>query len=699
MAKIVVRLVALLIGLSLGSVWAQDQKYKIDLYHYNAGEYVSLRWYPQTVDDYRRGALHGFVVQRRIVNGSKPQEWKELSRIIASSFDDFTKFLDDDDSDLGMIGFTLYQKEIKEKTLKLLQEGVEMPDSMDVDSYDSPLAQEYLYKFGLAACEFDWGVSKMAALCFKDETADRTSVYDYRVIFADGKDAEKSKILRVDMSQLSVLPSPTIFEGYEDDKRAYFSWDITQLENVYSGYQLERSSDGVVFQPVNPKPIIHMYTDDRFEHTCTYTSVLPECDKDYYFRMCGVSNFGFLGPYSKVVKLRCVTEYMVSVRIDTVVMNEKNEAELRWHVENPYNQEIKGLFVQRAEKMVLDSVTRKPVFNTLHKKPLSSKTRTYKDQDTRMSNYYRILAFGADTTQLSVSNVYFSHQIDSVPPAAPTGLKGTIDSLGVVRLEWLPNKEEDIMAYRVFFANRKDVDFIGCSDTFLKTPFYTDTLFLGSLTNEIYYKVMALDYNFNQSAMSEPVRLVKPDTIAPTKAVILDMSQDTTGTLLLKWANSASEDLDRVELYRSLNSNEQWTKLSEWKREAFVESYVDTFPFKGERVSYKIVNYDESSNSSVAESIPYKTKNVKQTCLKNLTYEVDYQKGGIRLKWEQCGCRVSKIYVYRSIQGKTKLLETILGSERIFFDGGLVKGDSVKYILQPVTEKQSKNLTTEEFVY
>lgn len=699
MTKIVKLVMFLLAGLLFGTASAQDEKYKVDLYHYNGGEYVSLRWYPQTVDDYRRGALGGFVVQRREVTQSKPGEWKELAKVVASSYDDFLKIMDDDDSDTGLIGFALYQKEIKEKTKKYLEEGMEMPDSMNIDSYDSPEAQEFVYKFGLASCEFDWKLSQMAALCYKDENVDRTAVYDYRVLFSDGKDAEKSKVLRVDMSQLSVLPEPTVFEGYEDNKRAYFSWDITQLEQSYSGYQVERSSDGVVFEKVNAKPIIHMYADDRFEHTCTYTSELPQCDKDYYYRMCGVSNFGVLGPYSKVVKLRCVTEYMVNIQIDTVVMNDKNEAELQWHVENPYDQEIRGLFVQRVEKMKLDSLTKKVNFTTLTEKPLASGVRTYKDLNTKPTNYYRILAFGADTSQIAVSNVYFSHQIDSVPPAAPTGLKGTIDSLGVVSLTWTPNSESDIMGYRVFFANRKDVEFVGCSDTFLLSPFYTDTLFLGSLTNEIYYKVMALDHNFNQSALSEPVRLVKPDTIAPTKAVFLDIRQDTAGAVVVKWANSASVDLDRVEFYRRFSDDGPWKKLAEWNRTSLVETYTDTFPFRGERISYKLVNYDETGNYSVTEGIPYKTKNVKQACLKNLQYDVDYQKGRVRLKWDHCGCRVSKIYIYRVTNGKLVLVDTIQGSERLFFDSGLTKGDVVKYIVQPVTEKKSKSLSSEEFVY
>lgn len=699
-----IKMVRLLVTVVLGLVFlceasAQEQKYKIDLYHYNGGEYVSLRWYPQSVEDYRRGALKGFVVQRRMVNNSKPGEWKELTRIIASSYDDFTKFLDDDNSDWGLIGFSLYQDEIKKRTKKLLDEGMEMPDSISINSYDSPEAQDYVYKMGLASCEFDWGVSKMAALCFKDETADRTSIYEYRVVFADGKEEDKSKIVRVNMAQLSILPAPTIFDGYEDNKKAYFSWDITQLENVYSGYRVERSSDGIMFEPVNERPIIHMYADDRFEHICTYTSTLPQCDKDYYYRMCGVSNFGLLGPYSRVVKLRCVTEYMVKVQIDTVVMNEKNEAELQWHIENPYDQKVKGLFVQRVEKMALDSITRKVNFSTLNKKPLSPKIRTYKDQSTLLTNYYRVLAFGEDTTQISVSNVYFSHQIDSVPPAAPKGLKGTIDSLGVVRLEWEANKEDDIMGYRVFFANRKSTEFIGCSDTFLMTPFYTDTLFLGSLTNEIYYKVMALDFNYNQSAMSEPIRLVKPDTIAPTKAVILSIEQDSTGSVGIKWANSASEDLDRVELYRKISDEGAWVKIEEWKRNSLVEAYVDTFPFKGERIYYMIVNYDESDNRSLVESIPYKTKYVKKECIKNLQHSIDYQKGGVRLKWDQCGCKVSKIYIFRTTNGHTKLVDTVLGAERVYFDRSLVKGDAVKYIIQPVTEKQSRKLVTEEFIY
>lgn len=675
------------------------QSYKLNLDCFNEGESVLLRWYPETIDDYRRGALGGFVVQRRIVSRTGEGDWKELARIEASSFDDFSKLMEEED-DRGLIGFALYQKEFTEKTKKLIDEGVIMPDSMNIESYDSPLAQLYIYKMALLSCEFDWGESKMAALCFKDETVDWTMTYDYRVVFADGKDADKSKVLRVDMMQKSNLSAPENFKGEAEDENIIFSWDVSKMKESYSGYVIERSEDGKNFEVVNEKPIIHMYADEGFENTCVSKDTFPLCDKDFYYRVRGVSHFDKVGPPSKVVKLRCVSDYVVTVKIDTVSINEKNEAEIRWHVENPYNQEIIGFLVQRAEKFRLDSITRNPSFDVLNKKLLSPKTFVYKDEKSLLTNYYRVLALGKNTSQIAVSNVVFAHQIDSVPPAPPVGLRGVVDSVGVVTLEWDANKEPDIMAYRVFFSNSGKEEFVSCSDSFLKVPLFKDTLYLGALTNEIYYKVAALDENYNQSALSEAVMLEKPDTISPAKAVFLDVKQDSVMNMMVNWVNSSSVDLAKVELYRNLNEGVgEWSLLASWNDFPEVKSYIDTFRFKGERICYKLVSYDKSGNNTTTQSIPVKTKAVKLECLKDVRYSVDYQKERVKVEWSQCGCDVSKIYVFRVADGHTKLVDTVLGSERVYFDTEVKKGVKYQYKVLPVTKKQARMIETGEFVY
>lgn len=683
----------------LQGVAAQVAGYTIDLYHYNGDDFVSLRWYPQTVDDYRRGAIGGFVVQRRIVADGRAGEWKELARVVAASYDDFFKLISDENTDSGLIGFALYQKQMTEMMKERLANDPAMADSVDLNSYDSPSAREYIYKMGLTACEFDWGASKMAAICYKDETADRTAVYDYRVVFADGKEADKSKVLRVNRRELTKLPAPTTFDSDVTDRKVRFSWDVSSLKEVYSGYRLERSEDGVHFERVGDKPIVHMYADDKYENLCMHSDELPKCDTTFYYRMCGICNFGYLGPYSKVLRVRCVSDYTVSVWIDTVEVNSRNEAMVKWHVDNPNNQKVKGFLVQRAEKMVYEPGQKEIRFSTLNKRPLSPKATSFKDDKSLPTNYYRVIAFGRDTSQLAVSNVQFAHQIDSVPPVPPVGLRGSVDSLGVVRLEWKENGESDLLGYRVFFANHIGHEFVACSDTFLKTPFYTDTLFLGSLTNEIFYKVMAVDLNYNQSALSEAVRLLKPDTIPPSKAVFNSVKQDSAGRMILRWTNSASLDLQKVELYRRISDEGEWSLLASFPIADRIEAFEDTFPFKGENVCYILKTYDTSNNVSQAESLPVRTRWVPRECLKNIKTEADYQRGGVRLVWERCGCSVSKILIYRSENGKIRLLDTIAGAERSFFDSSVTKGGKYKYLVRPITEKPSKVLASDEFVF
>jgi hypothetical protein len=170
--------------------------------------------------------------------------------------------------------------------------------------------------------------------------------------------------------------------------------------------------------------------------------------------------------------------------------------------------------------------------------------------------------------------------------------------------------------------------------------------------------------------------------------------------MMVNWVNSSSVDLAKVESYRNLNEGVgEWSLLASWNDFPEVKSYIDTFRFKGERICYKLVSYDKSGNNTTTQSIPVKTKAVKLECLKDVRYSVDYQKERVRVEWSQCGCDVFKIYVFRVADGHTKLVDTVLGSERVYFDTEVKKGVKYQYKVLPVTKKQARMIETGEFVY
>ena len=291
------------------------------------------------------------------------------------------------------------------------------------------------------------------------------------------------------------------------------------------------------------------------------------------------------------------------------------------------------------------------------------------------------------------------NKADTTPPAPPTGLQGRIDSLGVVTLDWKPNTDPDIYAYRVFFANREDGTYVGASDTFLLTPHFTDTLFLGSLTNDIYYKVMAIDRNYNQSGLSAPLKLLKPDTIAPFNAVFDVVRQQdyrTGDDVEITWINSPSDDVVKLELWQRIGDNGSWKVLKAWESLPLPEHYTDTTYTNGDMVYYRLTCYDYSGNKRETDGTPVYTREKKKVCAKNLTVRTDYEKGGIRLEWEKNSCAVEKYRIFRTDNGETSLLVTVGGQERAYFDDRILREHTYKYVLWPIADEATQTVESAE---
>ncbi|TVQ87458.1 MAG: hypothetical protein EA393_10610, partial [Bacteroidetes bacterium] len=193
--------------------------------------------------------------------------------------------------------------------------------------------------------------------------------------------------------------------------------------------------------------------------------------------------------------------------------------------------------------------------------------------------------------------------IDTIPPAVPVWISGEIDSLGVVTLQVERNPERDFMGYRLFRANDPEHEFSVIFEGFVdddslqyKIPtVFTDTVTLNSLTPRIYYKVKALDFNFNQSDFSEMMVIDRPDTIPPTTPVFRRVVS-RTNEIELHFALSESRDVASHELYRITDMQEPWEFY--FLLENNQQVFIDTFAIQGTTYYYSIRAIDHSGNHS-----------------------------------------------------------------------------------------------------
>ena len=677
-----IRLISIIIMSLFATLLSTVEAADIKVRAFYADNSVFLRWYPSTYDVYMKCINEGFVVERREANSA--EGWARVSEVKKADFNTIMGFVQKEPN-VEILGIVLYKSQYIDHNLSSNPELTKRDAEKKIAEVEKG-NEDYLYGMMLLQSEFSINFAKFAALNYMDDKVRTQQTYEYRVQPINSKLNISSDIAKVSTFHNDKLTGMSQIKVDQEDRRVHFYWNITDaLRKDYSGYLLERGTDGKNFKVVTEMPIVHLITGDpKTKDICAYTDTLPDCGKTYYYRICGLSGFGLTGPYSNVVSAKCQDPFEARAIIKKMRSTKNTEVEIDWDIYNPENQKIKNFIVERATSAAKETQNFTAISNKL-----PGTARSFVDKKPFKTCYYRIITYGEDD-QENDGPIDYINVNDTLPPSIPTGLKGTIDSLGIVSLTWNKNPEDDILGYKIFFANDSTDIFLPACDTFLKKTSYSDTLYLGSLTNDIFYRVSAIGGNYAMSDLSPAIKLLKPDTIAPAAAVMDSMAQDTTGKMMLTWYDSPSKDLAKTLLLRRVAPSLTWDTIGSWNGNSTPKQFADTMNFSGELVYYRFITADEHDNTSMSQEYGIKTKYVKPHCAKNFVATAMREQGGIELSWTRCGCDLVGVRIYREDNGKQRLLYTLPPNETGYFDTKVVVGHSYKYMILPISDKMSQ---------
>lgn len=577
-----------------------------------------------------------------------------------------------------------------------------MDEPVSNDPYESKLESvpgevgiedALLYMMAMYSCDISKPVAQAAALLYVDKSVDKSARYEYRVVFADDEKNSKANVssVEVNMSQKTVLPSPQDFDGFFEEKFAHFEWTVTSFEGYYSAYNVERSTDGVHFEPLRSRPFVQAYSRDEMSDLAVFRDTFPTEDGTFYYRMAGYSPFGFYGPYSKVVKGEPKFNFQkIPISVDTVVVSKKAE-EIRWSFDKKYENKIKGFKISRTPDY--------KTFTYENSELIPANKRKYK-VPTRYdrSQYYAVIAVGMKDTEQKpeekTSNYYLSFRADTIPPAIPTGLKAVMDSSGVVSISWDENKEPDVLGYQLFISNSgKEMEYFNVTDTIYPFTTYTDTLPLNTLTNVAYYRVNAIDRNYNRSQWSDAVKLMKIDTIPPAP-VVFKFLQQPKENIIVEWENSPSTDLDHMELYRQVDDTGavRLVKTFDLKKKKLPTKYEEEQQFPGQYVQYYMYIYDEVGNVSQSHSDRMLAKGEKPGCIGNLkaVLVVTDDKKEVRLDWDiTTKDEINRCVIYRKKDDGQMVDIALLRPNQLYFvDPKIAIGSTYRYIVRPFSSQR-----------
>lgn len=653
------------------------------------GDSIRLRWAPTSPFVWQMGNKYGYIIERFIIKedsvfvSAKTKKQKTLTAIplmpySRARFDS----LEQTDERTAIVREAIYGDEFKLEASMTGSSG-RLNKRHEVDNR---------FGFALLMCDLSPVAAKAAALSFTDTATRSNTRYIYRiklgkpipnltydpgVVVVDGKEAFQP----VQINDLT---------GSFADQTATLKWAVDLHQGVYSAYVIEKSDDGQHFHPVTDDPLITT-SKQNFQDHAFYVDSLVNNTQQFYYRIKGITPFGVTGPASNIFAGKGKDELAPLTIVDSAQVLKDGKVKIAWHLDNPKQRPVKGFYVLKAAKD-------EGPYLELNKEILPANVFSFTDPSPARSNYYRVRTIMGDS-DISLSFSRLALLIDSLPPVHPAGLAGLVDSTGGVLLRWVPNKEDDLLGYRVFRSNSNREEYVEVTSNILARASFRDTININTLTSKVYYKVIAIDQNFNASAYSPPLELKRPDTIAPAPPVFGQVRRADT-TIRLSWIPGHGEDMAKQVLYRQRKEADSAEKIAEWPAGRIPSEFTDRTGLQNGAVYvYRLEAHDSSGNISktLSGEVFYETGIRKP--IDQVTAKAEREKRLINLEWKYTESNIRKIIVYRNKQGEpATIYQTLNENPGSFEDKELTINNTYVYQIQAVFQGGARSPISKQLV-
>ena len=638
---------------------------------YTEGKGVEIRFFPDKKSVLEVGFRAGFIIERMLFdtaimrNAPQTMAYKEIAKVFPYKDDQWE---------------TLISKETKPESKNELEIARDFLKNIDKKkggsfNFDKGIAElkdqknnedfEYMI-FALSALK-NANVAAALGLGYTDSSAIKGKTYYYR-IRPVGK-SEIYQILPLDYR----ITAENLKKGYDNpvyvkqgDSELSFAWLVAP---ELSGYFVERKNPGeTTFTQLNEAPIYNLESSSNEGETRSgYNDKNLINYNTYTYRFFGYTLFGEKVQFAEVKGMPKDLTPPEQPFLQQPRHVKANVVLVTWQMNPVPAPDLKGFVVARANK-------NEGEFKRLHAGMLSKDTRTFTDTTfiPGQLNYYVVQAF--DTANNVSSSFPISVTlIDSIPPVKPVFISGKIDSVGVVTITIEKNKEKDLMGYRLYKSNGAEHEFSVINEGFIGSDslhteiqtVFKDTVTLNSLTPYIYYKIKALDFNYNQSEFSDVLIVTRPDTIPPVSPVFSDVVVKEK-QVELYFVPSSSIDVKEHFIYRKTDLTSDWKTIGTFG--SAVTEFIDTNVTTGITYYYTIRARDVSglfSNyASAVYGKPYDT-GIKPP-VENLTATVDSK--DIKLKWDYTTVNAETVFVIYKKDNSGMFTQYDMTSEKTYTD-------------------------------
>lgn len=625
---------------------------------------ILLRWAVSNAIAWKKLNTYGYTVERyTVTRNSKtltaPEKVVLASALKPEPLETWEKLIEKNDN-AAIVAQAIYGENFSVTGTDKLENIINLSEE-----------NEQRFTFALLTADRDYEIAKKAGLGFEDKTVKPNEKYAYRVI---SNVPEKEATISyggifMGLNDYQPLPKPIDFTAHFTDSSTMLSWNFKILSHTYANYFVERSTDKKTFTRITNKPYTSLNQENTSNSQIFYVDSIAN-NKPYSYRIQGISPFGELGPYSQVITGKSVEILKYVPHLTVKEFKDENTVTLTWEFPDEGNDDITGFELNRSDK---DDDGYKTVVKNI---PAKSRAVTY--NKLLSTNYFTITALGKQGSNRT-SFPMLVQPVDSIPPSKPIGLKGVIDSLGVVKLTWDPNKEKDLLGYRIYKGNTAEEELTQLTVSPSEPNSYQDKVLVKSLNSKVYYKVVAVDYHYNMSEFSEVLILKKPDVIPPTSPVFTSF-KIKEGSIFLEWVNSQSEDVAVHQLYRKENDQKDWTLILETKNKE--EKFRDKTAIEGSTYRYTIFAKDESnlvSNPS-PELTLFVPKYSVMPAVKGFFAQPNKTTNTIDLSWDYSNNEVDGFEIYKaSDKDPLQLIQIVPGNTRFLPDPTITINTTYQY--------------------
>ena len=651
------------------------------------GDSVVLRWAPANAWAWHKLNYMGYKIER-IDLSEKDNAKKEILTILPLkpySLEKFKTVFKPGNNNAAIAAQCLYGKNF-ETNLRQGQAAIE----------DRASVSDARFTYTLMVADYDANVGVATALRFTDKNVKKGAKYIYRImpaVIASQGTIDTGTVMVIN-NRMAATGKPEITEGLAFDHLSELHWNRNGAE-TWSGFYVERSEDGQTFNALNTLPFISSAPDSAvlkkdsskaklfsILHTQhIYIDSLPHNYKTYVYRIRGVNAFAEISDYSNTVTLsgKDLTA-PVAVNILNPVFISDRKMKVVWQKSN-IEPDCKGYYITRASNI-------NGPYETLNQQILSPTANEFTDNNAIVHGGSFYIVVAVDTANNISSSVPAMGIIpDNTPPAIPSGLKGNIEKNGLVHLSWTANKEEDIKGYKVYFANVADHVFTQITTEPDTAVHFVDSITLNTLTKNIWYKIVAVDYNNNHSDFSTAIRLKKPDIVPPAAPVATNIVVKSNA-IAMDWIQSSSADAVGYIIYRG-EEKQVPVAISTYKHSvSFVSFHFEDSTAKPNTAYiYTAKAIDEDSLYSPA-SLPIHAKinrNAERPALTSLKASYDTKEKNIHLAW-QYNETGSYFFILSRSHGTEpfKPLRSLNKEENSFIDNTVQPGATYRYIIQAI---------------